>query len=208
MKLILIRHAETDWVRDGRYQGSSDVPLNQSGLKQARAIAKAIRSEKPLAIYSSGLTRARQTAKLIAQVSRKRVLVDRRLNEVSFGKWEGKTHADIRVQFPQAVRNWYAARWSSKPPGGESLRSLERRVSYFLNDLLDQFSDHEGSCVVVTHGGPIRMFLIRMLKVPPKIFWVIRIEPGSITTFEVRSQTSQLTLLNSTIHLNGLARSK
>jgi len=208
MKLILVRHGETGWVRQGRYQGSSDVPLNDRGLRQGRALASLFRVDPPFAVYSSELTRARQTAKLIGQSCGRRVRVDRRLNEVSFGRWEGKFHDQIAAQDPEAARRWYQARWSSRPPGGESLNSLKERVVAFLNELLEKFSNRSGSCVVVTHGGPIRMFLVRILQSPPNLFWSIQIDPASITTVEIGLKWKRLMLLNSQFHLNGLARRK
>ena len=206
MKLILIRHGETEWVRAGLYQGSTDVPLNRRGLAQARAVASAIKKERPIAVYSSELTRALETAKLIAQVSRKPVVVDERLNEVSFGRWEGKSHRTIGTRFPKAARNWYSARWSSRPPGGESLGSLKKRVSWFLDDFLKQYSNRDGTCVVVTHGGPIRMFLVRILNVAPTIFWTIQIDPASVTAVHLGIEKHQLVLLNCQSYLNGLRR--
>lgn len=204
MKLILVRHGETDWVRMGRYQGSTDIPLNKRGLRQARAVARVVKKERVIAVYSSELTRARETAKLIGTVCRKRVVVDGRLNEVSFGRWEGESHERIGIRFPKASRDWYRARWSSQPPGGESIRSLEKRVTQFLNGLTKKFSKRKGTCVVVTHGGPIRMFLIRVLKVTPKIFWRIRIDPASVSVLHLYAKGSELVLLNSQAHLNGL----
>jgi len=206
MKLILIRHGETEWVRQGLYQGSTDVPLNRRGLNQARAVASTIKKEKPIAVYSSELTRALETAKLIAQASRKRIIEDKRLNEISFGDWEGESHERVQIRFPTASSKWYQVNWSSQPPGGESLRSLEKRISEFLADLLKKHSDHAGSCVVVTHGGPIRMFLIHLLKIRPEVFWSIRIDVASITVMMIETRRNELILLNSQAHLNGFKR--
>ena len=204
MKLILVRHGETDWVRQHRYQGSTDVPLNSRGIRQARALGRLLKKERPLAVYSSELARARETAKLTAEACRQRVKVDLRLNEVSFGSWEGEFHAEISDRFPKAARNWYRARWASRPPGGESLGSLKRRISAFLKELIRKFGKRDGACIVVTHGGPIRMFLVELLKIDPKVFWSIRIDPASITVIMVGSKREELTLLNSRAHLNGL----
>ncbi len=203
MKLILIRHGETQWVREGRYQGASDVPLNRRGVRQARRAALAIKKERPVAVFSSQLLRARETAKFIAETCRKQVRTDKRLNEISFGKWEGASHDEIRLRFPEASRKWYDAPWINSPPGGESLKSLERRCSSFLKELLRTYSGREETCAIVTHGGPIRMFLIHMLKIEPHIFWSIRIDPGSISVFHLTSERRELILLNSQHHLNG-----
>ena len=207
MKLILIRHGETEWVRQGLYQGSTDVPLNRRGFAQARAIALAIKKEKPIAVYSSKLTRARETAKLVARFSRKQLVEDKRLNEISFGDWEGQSHERIRIQFPKASSKWYRqVSWSSQPPGGESLTSVKKRIAEFLDDLLKKYSDHTGTCFVVTHGGPIRMFLIYLLKLNPQIFWSIRIDVASVTMMTIDTYRKELALLNSQAHLNGFKR--
>ena len=165
-----------------------------------------IKKERPVAVYSSGLTRARETAKLIAKVCRRRVIVDDRLNEVSFGRWEGAKHHEIHIKFPEASRNWYRALWSSRPPGGESLRSLGRRVSEFMTELKAKFLDHSRPCVLVTHGGTIRMFLIQILNVTPEIFWGLRVDPASVSMIDITAKRKEVVLLNSQIHLNGLKR--
>ena len=206
MRLILVRHGETEWVRQGLYQGSTDVPLNRRGLAQACAVASTIKKERPIAVYSSELTRAFETAKLIGQSSRRSVVVDKRLNEVSFGRWEGESHEGIRVDFPKLSASWYSARWSSRPPGGESLKSLKTRISAFLNEILKQFAHQDKNCVVVTHGGPIRMFLIHLLNIEPKVFWTIRIDPASVSIIHLTPKRRELVLLNSQAHLNGLKR--
>ena len=113
MRLVLVRHGETQWVREGRYQGTSNVPLNARGRKQAQAVGRVIRDERPFAIYSSELIRVRETAEIIAKASRRKVRTDRRLNEVSFGKWEGSLFREIRERYPKDVRRWYKGYWSS-----------------------------------------------------------------------------------------------
>ena len=203
MKLILIRHGETDWVREGRYQGSTDVPLNRCGRAQARSVARLIKKERPTAVYSSELTRAVETANLIARACRRRVVRDSRLNEVSFGDWEGRSHKEIRAQFPKAVRAWYSARWSSRAPGGETLRSLKQRVTGFLNELCDRFLTRQGTCVVVSHGGPIRMILVSLLGTGIDAFWKIRIDPASVSIATVDRKYRELILANGGAHFNG-----
>ena len=205
IKIILIRHGETEWVRQRRYQGSTDIKLNSRGIRQARALARLLKKERPLAVYSSELSRAYETAQQIARACQQRTRVDQRLNEVSFGRWEGELHAGISERFPKAARNWYEARWASKPPGGESLGSLKKRVSGFLKDISQKFSNRDGTYIIITHGGPIRMFLIELLKIDPKIFWNMRIDPASVTVITISSKREELVVLNSQAHLNGLA---
>ena len=205
MKLILVRHGETEWVREHRYQGATDIPLNKHGFLQARAVARALKAEKPKRIYSSELARARQTANEIAKTCRKEIMIDKRLNELSFGKWEGKRHVKINQQFPMAAKAWYRASWRSCPPEGESLRSLDRRIGSFLSDLKDQYSKNN-TYVLVCHGGPIRMFLVQILKIPSTVFWTFRVDPASISIVCLGVYQKELMLLNSQAHLNGYRR--
>ncbi len=207
MKLILVRHGETEWVRQGRYQGSSDIPLNRRGILQARAVAKVLKEEKPTVIYSSQLLRTHQTAHEIAKTCRKEITVDKRLNELCFGDWEGHQHVRIHQKFPKASIAWYEAKWNSCPPGGESLKSLDRRISSFLTDLSQHYST-DSTHILVSHGGPIRMFLVRILKIAPTVFWTIRIDPASISTIHLTVNRKELVLLNSQAHLNGYRRKK
>lgn len=200
MKLILVRHGETKWVRQHRYQGSTDIPLNQKGILQARATGRVLKDEKPKLIYSSALIRARQTANEIAKICRKEVVIDERLNELCFGKWEGKYHANIHQRFPAAAKAWYTANWHSCPPEGESLRSLSGRVGSFLKDLSDHYPKND-TYVLISHGGPIRMFLIQILKVAPNVFWTFRVDPASISILYLTINRRELILLNSQAHL-------
>lgn len=200
MKLILVRHGETEWVKQGRYQGSSDIPLNQYGILQARAVARVLKTEKPKIIYSSALCRSYQTAHEIAQTCRKSITVDKRLNELCFGEWEGYKHAKIYQKFPKAAEAWYTASWNSCPPGGESLKSLNGRIHSFLKDLSKHYSN-KSTHVLVSHGGPIRMFLIRILKIAPTVFWTLRIDPASISMIHLTIHWRELLLLNSQAHL-------
>ena len=203
MKLILVRHGETDWVHRKLYQGMTDVPLNPRGLIQAKHVAQAIKREQPFAVYCSKLVRVRKTAQLIAAACRQKPIVDARLNEVSFGKWEGRAIHDIRSRFPKAVDDWYEARWDSRPTGGESLKSLAKRVSSFMNQIFKKHGRRDGTCVLVTHGGPIRMILIQLLQIPVGLFWQMRVDPASISVVNVKGQKHEIVLLNSQAHLNG-----
>lgn len=204
MRLILIRHGETDWVKQKLYQGSSDVQLNRRGLRQAKRVAQLVKQERPFAVYCSELKRVRQTANEIARASGQKLTVDRRLNEVSFGRWEGSRYDEMKARYPQAVRLWYQARLSSCPSGGESLRSLKRRVASFLRELQKRHGEESGTCVLVTHGGPIRMILIELLKIPLHLFWTIRIDPASVSAVIIgKRRAPEFALLNSQAHLNG-----
>jgi broad specificity phosphatase PhoE len=133
-------------------------------------------------------------------------VIDPRLNEISFGRWEGHLFEEVLSRHPKDVRRWYEAHWASRPTGGESLESLAKRVSSFFDELVDRQARKAGTCVVVTHGGPIRVILMRVLGISPRFFWNVRIDPASMSAVDISKQKQELVLLNSSAHLNGLVK--
>jgi broad specificity phosphatase PhoE len=151
--LLLVRHGETDWNREGRWQGGSDTPLNDAGREQARAVAEQLDGDID-AVYSSDLARARETAEIMAAKLGLEVTLDPRLRERGFGAWEGLTTAEIEARFAESHRRWRAG----EGPGAddaEDFADFSARVSDFLADVLRR---HPGEQVlVVSHGGSIRV---------------------------------------------------
>jgi glucosyl-3-phosphoglycerate phosphatase len=151
--LLLVRHGETDWNRDGRWQGHSDTQLNDAGREQARRVAGELGNVD--VIYSSDLARARETADIIAaQLGDLEVNVDRRLRERSFGAWEGRTASEIEAEFAEQHARWRAGNGAGADDA-EPFDAFGDRVRHFLEDLL---AKHPGETVlVVAHGGSIRV---------------------------------------------------
>ena len=204
MKLILVRHGETDWLKERRYQGSTDVPLNPKGLKQARALARFLKHTRPAAIYISELKRTLQTAQPLLKIVKQKPCVEARLNEISFGRWEGYSYAEVEHLYGEAVRRWYTPKRSSKPHGGESFKSLDLRTGLFLEDLMKKHKNAENPCIIIAHGGPIRMILVRLFYWPMKTFWDIRIDPASISVVDIHRERNEIMLLNGQGHLKKL----
>ena len=167
--LFLARHGETDWNRDRRIQGHSDVPLNDDGRGQARALARRLESESLDAVYASDLARARETAEIAAAAQGLPVTEIGDLRERHFGTWEGLTDDDVRLRFPEAR----TGPWGD----GETPEEMSARV---LGAVLAIAAAHAGGRVlVVTHGGPIRAAL-RSCGVEPE-----SIENCAVTRIEV-----------------------
>jgi alpha-ribazole phosphatase len=155
--LILIRHGETDWNRDGRWQGHADTSLNDRGREQARALAEELGSEVVAAVYSSDLSRASETAEIIAARLGLPVEVDARLREVDVGGWSGLTMAEIDARFPEEVSRWRAEEPGHAFDGGETYAKMSERVVAAVEEIAGH---HPGEqVVVVLHGGPIRALL-------------------------------------------------
>jgi broad specificity phosphatase PhoE len=149
--LLLVRHGETDWNRDGRWQGHSDTELNDAGRDQARRLAAELDGVD--VVYSSDLARARETAEILAEPLGLEVQLDPRLRERGFGAWEGKTSAEIELEFADEHARWLAG----GAPGAadaEPFAAFAARVQEFVADVL---AEHPGGTVlVVGHGGSIR----------------------------------------------------
>jgi broad specificity phosphatase PhoE len=160
--ILMVRHGETDWNRDNRFQGHADPPLNDVGRSQARRLAAQLAGRSFAAVYSSPLRRAYETALIVASVLDVTVQISDALREVDVGSWSGLTRAEVEARFPDGYRRWldFGHGWDD----GESYEELGRRV---VEDLLRVASAHSGETVlVITHGGPIRSTLAAADGVP------------------------------------------
>jgi glucosyl-3-phosphoglycerate phosphatase len=150
--LLLARHGETDWNRDGRWQGLSDTRLNDRGREQARELAGQIDGVD--VVYSSDLARARETADIVAERLGLEVRLDQRLRERGFGEWEGLNSGEIEERFAEAHRLWKAG----EGVGAENAEPFDKfaaRIHDFLDEILER---HPGeSVLVISHGGSIRV---------------------------------------------------
>jgi len=155
--LLLARHGETDWNREGRWQGQTNTSLNERGREQARALAAQLGDEDIVAVYASDLDRAVETAEIVAAAcGGLPVHRDPRLRELEFGDWEGLTTAEIEVRFPDEVARWRAD-GGAAGSNGESYAQMGERVVAALEEIA---AAHAGETVlVILHGGPIRGLL-------------------------------------------------
>jgi broad specificity phosphatase PhoE len=152
MTLLIVRHGETDWNNDGRWQGHADTPLNERGREQARKLAESLDGVD--AVYSSDLARARETAEILAEPLGLDVRLDPRLRERAFGAWEGLTSMEIESRFADDHRRWLAGE-SFGAPDAEPFEAVRERVQDFLDETLHKHPS--GTVLVVTHGGSARV---------------------------------------------------
>lgn len=152
----IIRHGETDWNREKRYQGQVDIPLNALGRRQAadngRFLAARGKDWSSWHFFSSPLGRARETMEILRAemgLTPDDYTVDDRLIEITFGDWERKRLDELEVEDPAEMDRRHANKWEHVPPGGESYAQAVDRVQAFLDEL-------DGPSVVVCHGGILR----------------------------------------------------
>jgi probable phosphoglycerate mutase len=153
--IVLVRHGETDWNRESRFQGHADPPLNELGRAQAEALAGDLALEPFAAAYTSPLRRATETAEILSTRLDVELRTSEALMEVDVGSWSGLTRAEVESRYPDGYRRWleYGHGWED----GETYEELGRRV---VGGLLEIGDRHAGETVLaVTHGGPIRSAL-------------------------------------------------
>jgi broad specificity phosphatase PhoE len=155
VRLLLIRHGEFDSQFQNRYIGQTDPGLSELGQKQILALRKQLDPFNVESIYSSDLTRCRETATLIAP--EREIIFVPQLREMNFGQWEGRTTAECERISPEDFQRWMQDPTSIAPPGGESLTELARRVRGFVASIDER---HPGrSVALITHAGPIRVLI-------------------------------------------------
>jgi len=192
-QFILIRHGETAWTRERRYQGWTDTALTALGKKQVRGAVKMARSWGADVMYTSALQRAVVSGNILAAALKMTPRQDVRLNEISFGEWEGKTGKELLAQKDAAYLKWING-GRINPPGGESIGALKKRIQDFIEDGLRRHKDKK--IVVVSHGGAIRMFLMAALNLPQKFLFNFQIDPASMTVLEFHKGHAQVVCLN------------
>lgn len=167
LTLYLIRHGETDWNVEGRYQGQADPPLNSNGVAQAHQLAAALRDAGLQHLYTSPLRRAAQTAEILAQALDIPIIPEPRLKEIHQGDWQTRLRSEIQALYPTLFRQWEARPWDVQPPGGESLAEVQARVYQALDELSARHPT--GRIGLVTHRIPIGLIKIRYQNLEPDL---------------------------------------
>ena len=201
MKLLLVRHGETDWNLARRYQGHSAVPLNQKGIQQAEQLARRLSGEKIHALYSSDSPRALETAKQVLNLQEQAPALqkDARWQEICFGAWDGLTYEEVEAKWKSEVTAWYADPVNFSPPGGETMLQMSKRVQSALNDLKSRHK--EETVLIVTHGGVIQILLCMLLGVEFDRYWQFRVAQASLTLIRFYDDAAILDLFNDVSHL-------
>ena len=181
--LYLIRHGETPWNVEGRYQGQLDPPLTERGRQQARETARCLAHLGFEAIYSSDLARARQTAEALAQEIGLPVQLDPRLREINQGEWQGVLIGEIRARWPNEISGWEHDPWLHHPPGGENLEQVQTRTFAAIDDIVARHPD--GLVAVFGHKLPITLLKIRYQGHPAGDIWSLLPANGAWEVFNL-----------------------
>ena len=200
MKLILVRHGETEWNKQRRIQGCrSDTRLSPKGLEEADRLAAVLRKERIDAIYSSPMKRAAETAQIIADTCKIKVEVFNELREIDAGALDGLFERELTGSYETAWKELRSGNASAPLPGGESLQDLQKRTSWAVDRMLERHID--GTVVVVAHLLANLVMVCQALGIDLSQVAHLRQAPASITTLELTTQGNSLLLLNDTCHL-------
>jgi broad specificity phosphatase PhoE len=203
MNLLLVRHGETLWNREGRYQGRTDVPLSEEGEAQARALAARL-AGLPIAIaITSPLARTRRTAEVILGDRAIPLEAEAALIEISHGQWEGQLASDIERSHAEMLGTWRTCPDRDVPagPGAETLGDIEQRAWPVLVRTCARLTGNE-TALIVAHDAVNRVLLCRVLGLPLTRVWMFRQAPTSLNVLSGTSLAElQVVRLNDAEHV-------
>jgi phosphoserine phosphatase len=203
LRVFVVRHGETEWVRERRFAGSRDIPLTEVGRDQCAAVARALAGATVAAVYASPLERARASAELIAEPHRLPVRIAPAFAEMGFGAWEGLTGDDIRARFPEGWEQWRSAPHLCAPLGGETVAKVAERVAAGIAELRQAHADQ--TIVLVSHSIVMRVMVLHALGLGLDRLWTVDAAPAGITELEYEPDWATVHRMNTVSHLDGVA---
>jgi probable phosphoglycerate mutase len=202
MNILLVRHGETAWNREGRYQGRTDIPLSPDGERQVRALAARLRDVTIDIALSSPLSRAKSTAEAICAGRELQLELDPGLLEISHGEWEGKLASDVELSHAEMFGEWRTAPGHDSPagPGAETLGDVEARAWPVLMQVCDRLGSG-GTALITAHDAVNRVILCKVLGLPLTRVWRFRQAPAALNVLGGNSLLElQLVRLNDSEH--------
>ncbi|MEM1311748.1 MAG: histidine phosphatase family protein, partial [Cyanobacteria bacterium P01_H01_bin.153] len=210
-RLLLVRHGETEWNRQKRFQGQIDIPLNENGRRQGQQAAEFLKSVKIDAAVSSSLSRPKETAELILQHHPGVALeTTDGLKEIGHGEWEGLYEHEIESGYPGMLKQWQEQPETVDMPGesGENLEQVWARAIATWNDIVAKYSGTEKPVTVLVsaHDAINKALLCHIAGLGPESFWQFKQGNGAVSVIDYPDGVESkpvLTAANLTIHLSG-----
>ena len=206
-RIILVRHGETDWNKEGRFQGQIDIPLNANGKSQALAASEFLKNISLQKAFSSSLSRPIETAEIILKEhSEVEISLKESLIEIGHGKWEGKLESEIKAEWPDLLNTWKNLPEKVQMPGGENIKEVSTRSITGWLEICQNLKNDE-TALIVAHDAVNKTILCHLLGLTPSEIWMIKQGNGGITVVDLsdeEGQPDQITCLNITSHLGGV----
>ena len=187
LRLLLIRHGETEWNRMSRFQGIKDIPLNENGKKQGQKAAEFLQNIPLDFAVTSPLLRPKETAQLILKYHPQVELDEQKdLEEISHGLWEGKLETEIEAEFPGLLQQWKEKPETVQMPEGENLQQVWDRAVKCWQEIVKNYLDSEQSKtgIVVAHDAINKVIICYLLALQPAHFWNIKQGNGAVTVID------------------------
>lgn len=203
--IILIRHGETMGNRDGLFRGRKDFPLNENGLTQATLLSQELSGWDLGAVYSGPLSRAKETARRVADPHGLSVVEEPPFTNIALGDWEGRRKVEIERDHPDLWQIWVSTPERLERPGAETLFQVQERSHRALERIVQE---HTGKTVVVVgHRAVLKPLIARCLSIAEPYFWKIHLDTAGYSILEhTPDRGYMLTLLNQTRHLQDVVR--
>lgn len=199
----IVRHGETLWNAEGRIQGHTDVGLTERGKEQARATARRLAGIAFGAAYSSDMSRTRDTAQIILGERDTPLKSVPELREYNKGVFEGLTPDEYREQYPHLYESSLVNDPDFAPPGGETIRQCQSRLSQFFSSLRDLHQSED--VLIVGHGGSLRSGIVALLGLPLEANWKFVMHNCALSMVWTYPDNSVMHLYNDTSHLRDVA---
>lgn len=199
MIISLIRHGVTDWNEQHRFQGQADIPLNDTGRRQAKALAQRFAGANLRAVVASDLKRAHETARILAEPHAMNVTTRLTWREMALGEFEGRLAAEVRAEHPELMAEWKRCPSTLRMPGAETLAELQRRVVGGFEEVERDYTD--GHVAVVAHGFAILTLLTHLLRMDLNSFRQLWIDPTGISRVEKQGDRWVVRSVNDTAHV-------
>lgn len=204
MKLLLIRHGQTIWNTEFRTQGRTDIPLDDTGRAQAECLAQRLCVESDAVIYTSPLSRALHTARILAKKHAQTIITSELLLERNFGLWEGEPFSELKIKYPDQAAAWDKDPYTFTPPDAEPLSQVYSRCQQFIA-LLQATHTPEDTIIVVGHSIPQRLLIALLIGLSPSYLHNIRLDNAAYTEIRMNARHNVLYAYNDTSHLGGVA---
>ncbi len=202
MDIYLVRHGETTANKEGRYRGWSETPLTEEGYLQGKRVAEELSKVKIQGIFSSDLSRARETAEFIAYSQGMKMQITPQLREINFGVWEGLNYQEAYLSYKKELVSWYNDPFGNSIPEGESLSDVYWRIHSFLESLREKRDFYwETPLVIVSHGGLLKVWLFYGLGMEKDKFWNLIVDNASLSLVRLTGNEQQVLYYNRTSHL-------
>jgi broad specificity phosphatase PhoE len=199
-RLYLIRHGATPLTAEDRFSGETNVTLSEDGVRQVEFLARRLSIQKLAAIYASPLDRTMETARIIAAPDQIDVIPEAGLKEISHGRWEGKSRAEVEKEFAEEYSRWETDPFTFAPDGGETGLSVTARA---LPVIMKLVAAHEGERVaVISHKATIRLLISSLLGFDARRFRDrLDQSPAALNVIDFKNAVQpRLVLFNDTSH--------